>query len=107
MLKHYSVIKLFIYDIFGQNIDIEFIKKDNFQSENESATLEETNEKSADSIEKIEDEIGAGCVADMNKVSNPKPSQKELELNDILNSSQLNTVKELFHIKKITVKTKT
>ncbi|RXK12479.1 DNA polymerase III subunit gamma/tau [Halarcobacter mediterraneus] len=28
LLKHYGVIKLFIYDIFGQDIEIEFIKED-------------------------------------------------------------------------------
>jgi len=56
----------------------------------------------------IEDiEIGSGCVADMQKTANPTPSQKELEMNDILNSAMLNRAKELFDIKKITVKTKT
>lgn len=56
----------------------------------------------------IEDiEMGAGCVADMQKTTNPKPSQKELEMNDILNSPQMTAAKELFHVNKITVKTKT
>lgn len=55
----------------------------------------------------IEDvEIGSGCVADMHKTSNPKPSQQELQLNDILNSKMLNKAKELFDIKKITVKSR-
>ncbi len=111
LLKHYGILKLFIYDIFGENIDIEFIKeepsskKDNFQGNKKLDTLEETNTDSGSMIEDIE--MGSGCVADMQKTANPKPSQKELQLNDILNSSQLNTTKELFHIKKITVKTKT
>jgi len=111
LLKHYGILKLFIYDIFGENIEIEFIKeepvskKDNFQSNEKPDTLEETNTDSGSMIEDIE--VGSGCVADMQKTANPSPSQKELQLNDILNSSQLNTTKELFHIKKITVKTKT
>lgn len=55
----------------------------------------------------IEDiEVGSGCVADMQKTANPKPSQKELELNDIINSTMLNKAKELFDIKKITVKSR-
>ncbi len=55
----------------------------------------------------IEDvEMGSGCVADMQKTSNPTPAQKELELNDILNSPMLDKAKELLHIKKITVKTR-
>jgi len=50
--------------------------------------------------------MGAGCVADMHKTANPKPSQQELQLNDILNSPMLNKAKELFDIKKITVKSR-
>ncbi len=56
----------------------------------------------------IEDiELGSGCVADMQKTANPAPAQQELQMNDILNSPMLNRAKELFDIKKITVKTKT
>ncbi|XOB61781.1 DNA polymerase III subunit gamma/tau [Campylobacterota bacterium DY0563] len=117
LLKHYGVLKIFIYDIFGNDIEIEFIKeeakqesvekKDEFQSElknSEPETLEDNNE-SGSMIEDIE--VGAGCVADMQKTANPAPSQKELQLNDILNSPQMNAAKELLRVKKITVKTKT
>ena len=55
-------------------------------------------------IEEIE--MGSGCVADMNNSAITQPSQKELELNDILNSKMLDKAKELFDIKKITVKTR-
>ncbi len=51
-------------------------------------------------------EVGSGCVADMQKVSNPKPSQQEVQLNDILNSPMLNKAKELLDVRKITVKSK-
>ena len=55
----------------------------------------------------IEDvEVGSGCVADMQKVANPKPSQKELQLNEIINSPMLNKAKELLDVKKITVKSR-
>jgi len=61
-----------------------------------------------DAASMIEDiELGSGCVADMQKTANPAPSQQELQMNDILNSPMLNRAKELFDIKKITVKTKT
>ncbi len=56
----------------------------------------------------IEDiEVGSGCVADMSKTINPTPAQKELELNDIINSPMINKAKELFDIKRIRVKQKT
>jgi DNA polymerase-3 subunit gamma/tau len=55
----------------------------------------------------IEDvEMGSGCVADMHKSSVQTPSQQELELKDIIDSKMLNKAKELFDIKKITVKAK-
>jgi DNA polymerase-3 subunit gamma/tau len=55
----------------------------------------------------IEDvEMGSGCVADMHKSEIAKPSQQELQLNDILNSKMLDKAKELFDIKKITVKSR-
>ena len=51
-------------------------------------------------------EMGSGCVADMTKSSIVTPAQKELQLNDILNSKMLDKAKELFDIKKITVKSR-
>ena len=116
LLKHYGVIKIFIYDVYGNDVDIEFkkveekvespVKKSNFQShvEEKPAALEEKDE-SGSMIEDIE--MGSGCVADMQKTANPTASQQELQMNDILNSAMLNRAKELFDIKKITVKTKT
>ena len=45
----------------------------------------------------IEDvEMGSGCVADMHKSEIAKPSQQELQLNDILNSKMFDKAKELF-----------
>ncbi|PLY08015.1 MAG: DNA polymerase III subunit gamma/tau [Arcobacter sp.] len=117
LLKHYGVIKIFIYDVYGNDVDIEFkkveekeetsVKKYNFQSqvEEKPAALEENSDESGSMIEDIE--MGSGCVADMQKTANPTASQQELQMNDILNSPMLNRAKELFDIKKITVKTKT
>ena len=116
LLKHYGVIKIFIYDIFGNDVDIEFVKaeekeenlakKHNFQGKQEEpVALEKNIDNSGSMIEDVE--IGSGCVADMQKTANPEPSQQELQMNDILNSPMLNRAKELFDIKKITVKTKT
>lgn len=73
----------------------------------EEQTLNQKEDNSSESGSMIEDiEVGSGCVADMQKVSNPAPSQRELELNEILNSPMLDKAKELLHVKKITVKTR-
>jgi DNA polymerase-3 subunit gamma/tau len=79
---------------------------------------EEIKEPSTNTQEEIDDnldvssmlediEIGSGCVADMQKTANPTPSQKELQIQDILDSPMLNKAKELFDVKKITVRPKT
>ena len=58
----------------------------------------------------IEDiELGSGgCVADMCEVLNKdlKISQKEIQIDDILNSPFTNKIKELFQPTKIVVKAK-
>ena len=55
----------------------------------------------------IEDiELGSGCVADITKSHNEAIYSKELQIDDILNSKMLNKAKELFDIKKITVKSR-
>jgi len=73
-------------------------------SKSEQEEIEHNQNDSGSMVEEVE--MGAGCVADMHKTANPKPSQQELQLNDILNSPMLNKAKELFDIKKITVKSR-
>ncbi|WP_428024157.1 DNA polymerase III subunit gamma/tau [Arcobacter sp.] len=123
LYKHFGIIKTFAKDVFGLNIDLEF-KKGEIQEQKKNDVIPEDNSTNND-IEDInlqlqeevetqeeigsmiEDvEMGAGCVASMHDTVDPKPSQKELQMEDILNSPMLNKAKELFDIKKITVKTK-
>lgn len=74
------------------------------QEQKQAEEIEHNQNDSGSMVEEVE--MGAGCVADMHKTANPKPSQQELQLNDILNSPMLNKAKELFDIKKITVKSR-
>ncbi len=112
LFKHFGLLKTFIYDIFGSDIELDFIKDESEeQSLKKKIDLEETQEKITAQAkpENIEDELvgGSGCVASMYNGNNSTPAQQELQINDILNSKMLNKAKELFDIKKITVKTKT
>ena len=67
--------------------------------------IEEPNVEENETGSMIEEiEMSAGCVADITKSSVTLPSQKELQINDILNSKMLDKAKELFDVKKITVK---
>jgi len=110
LYKHFGIIKTFAQDIFGNDVELDFKKEEPSVLEEESKNnLEEKPkeeildiEETSSMVESIE--MGSGCVADMTKSSVVLPSQKELELNDILNSKMLDKFKELFEIKKITVK---
>ncbi|RXJ85699.1 DNA polymerase III subunit gamma/tau [Arcobacter cloacae] len=111
LYKHFGIIKTFAQDIFGNDVELDFKKEEPSVLEEESNNnLEEKTkeeeildiEETSSMLESIE--MGSGCVADMTKSSVILPSQKELELNDILNSKMLDKFKELFDIKKITVK---
>jgi len=123
LYKHFGIIKTFAKDVFGLNIELEF-KKGEIQEQKKNDVnpsidepeaniddinleLQEEDETQEEVGSMIEDiEMGAGCVASMHDSSQAKPSQKELQMEDILNSTMLNKAKELFDIKKITVKTK-
>jgi len=121
LYKHFGIIKTFVQDIFGNDVELDFKKeepsvletkeeinlvKEETEKNKENFDEDETNqtatEETSSMLEAIE--MGAGCVADMTKSSVVTPSQKELELNDILNSKMLDKAKELFDIRKITVK---
>lgn len=118
LYKHFSLIKTFTQDIYGLNVELDFQKAADEEvktiektaaSTNAQTTQEIVNEQSDEDstgsmIEEIE--MSSGCVADMHKNSNPTPAQKELQIDDILNSKMLDKAKELFDIKKITVKTR-
>ncbi|GGD43852.1 hypothetical protein GCM10012288_17710 [Malaciobacter pacificus] len=116
LYKHFGVIKTFALDTFGHDIELDFKKEEPSVLEEKKTELkvdDSSKDKSYDennsndSGSMIEDiEVGSGCVADMQKTSNPTLSQRELELNDIINSKMLDKAKELLDVRKITVKTR-
>ncbi|MFX4266488.1 DNA polymerase III subunit gamma/tau [Aliarcobacter butzleri] len=103
LFKYFGLIKAFAQDIFGSNVELDF-KKEEATILEEKPLVSENVEETSSMIEDIE--LGSGCVADMTKSSVIAPSQKELQINDILNSKMVDKAKELFDIKKITVKTR-
>lgn len=116
LYKNFSLIRNFVEDIFGMDVEIEFEKgekkKDELVSllkkpkETEDVQMSEDEQSNTGSM--IEDiEMGGGCVANITNTPNPAPSQTETQIQDILNSAMVNKAKELFDVRKITVKSKT
>lgn len=112
LYQHFGIIKTFIYDIFGQDVELDFKKEEATILEKSEPKIEETKQEEAIKSEEsslVDGEAqmgGSGCVASMTNVANPSLAQQELKIEDILNSKMLNKAKELFDIKKITVKSK-
>ena len=136
LYKYFGIIKTFAQDVFGNDVELDFKKEEPSEEveskneQNDEVQNDNSDELTSINLSKIaqndsseediqedsqtEDtssmlesiEMSAGCVADMTKSSVTTPSQKELQLNDILNSKMLNKAKELFDIKKITVKSR-
>ncbi|MDD3054594.1 MAG: DNA polymerase III subunit gamma/tau [Aliarcobacter sp.] len=111
LYKHFGIIKTFAQDIFGNDVELDFKKEEpsvleekkvEIEKQEENSFQEEVSNDTGSMIEEIE--MGSGCVADMHKSETTQSSQQELQLNDILNSKMLDKAKELFDIKKITVK---
>ena len=119
LYKYFGIIKTFAQDVFGNDVELDFKKEEPSQVNNQEAQIkkeetqipseiskpkDEFTEESGSMLESIE--MSSGCVADMTKSAVVTPSQQELQLNDILNSKMLDKTKELFDIKKITVKSR-
>jgi DNA polymerase-3 subunit gamma/tau len=127
LYKHFALIRTFAQDVYGNDIELDFKKEEAStninkassnlstpdgnqiieKSPNEEKIEEQVESNTEDTGSMIEDvELGSGCVADMHKSATPSVSQQELQLNDVINSPMLNRAKELFDIKKITVKSR-
>jgi len=117
--KYWPNIKMIILAVFGEDTNIDFEKKhrveepkttnNTIQNDIKQEQEENNNQNQSGSmIEDIEMQT-SGCVAGMGDVAQEHQNlaQKEMQIQDILNSPMLNKAKELFDPKKITVRAKT
>jgi len=104
LFNNFSHIKEFVYEVFGENTELEFEKvKKKTADEIEKNTIRATptNEISSmiEDIELNTDTNPAGCVASMTDVSQPNLAQVEVNIEDVLNSKMTNTAIQLFQPK--------
>lgn len=111
LYKHFPIIKAFAQEVYGSNVELDF-KKEEATILNEPLEIKDNKNKVEEDIQDdigsmIEDiEIGSGCVASILQSQNEALSSKELQANDILNSKMVDKIKDLFDIRKITVKSR-
>ena len=109
LYKNFAHIKNFIEEVYGANTQLEFEKIQKEQSKElarvvqpSTPQIELEQEPSNDNhvgsmIEDIEfHEQPSSCVAGMSEMQNPTLAQKELNIDDVLNSQMTSTVMKLF-----------
>jgi len=100
LYKNFSHIKMFVADVYGIETQLDFEKIQKEQDKEMARTIQPTiahKEEKLHNIEKEDvSEQPAGCVASMSAVSNPNLSQKDLNIDDVLNSKMTNTIMKLF-----------
>ncbi len=105
--KNFAYIRGFIEDVFGLDTQIHFNKIEQPKKDlPQSITPKEENSIHNNFLQNIEEEttssmieeikLGSGCVASMGVQTSPTLSQKELNIEDILNSPFVNKAIELF-----------
>lgn len=113
LYKNFALIRSFVADIYGSQTQMEFSKgeiekKNDVESENIGIIEENSIASMIEDVEfnYNEAEQSSGCVASALDTQEPKASEQELQIHDLLNSNMVNKAKELFDIKKINVQTK-
>ncbi len=102
LYKNFAHIKNFIYEVFGEDVDLEFDKVAK-EAKKESARIIKATITKAQAEEKTENirddedfEQPSSCVASMSGMKNPSLAQKELNIEDVKNSKMVNTILNLF-----------
>ncbi len=98
LFKHIMFIKQCLREIYGENTDIDFQKIEKKESPLISEEQPSQEISSGSMIEAIEmnDYSGSGCVANMGESLQPTLAQREVKIDDVLNSPMVQKAIELF-----------
>ena len=100
--KNFAKIREILEEVYNSELDFEFIKH---KKENSPKTIDEKIRKIASIKPKetnissstiAEVELGGSCISNICAPTNPSEAQKELDLNDILNSNFVQMAKKYF-----------
>jgi len=113
LYKNFSHIKNFIELVYGENTELEFAKIEKEPTKELARVVQpstpiiqeqqpQNNNEIGSMVEDIVTheqnsyELPSSCVASMSAVQNPKLAQKEIDINDVLNSKMVSTTLKLF-----------
>jgi len=100
LYKNFSHIKMFVSEVYGVDTQLDFEKIQVVENKEIARTIKSSlNEtipsKSSQKEENSYDQVSS-CIASMTAVKNPNLSQKDLNMDDVLNSKMINTAMKLF-----------
>ena len=99
LYKNFAHIKMFVAEVYGDTTQLDFEKIQKEQDKEMARTVQPSVKVAHDiekNIEEISDEQSSSCVASMSAVTNPNLSQKDLNIDDVLNSKMTSTALKLF-----------
>jgi len=99
LYKNFAHIKVFVSEVYGLDTQLDF-EKIQKEQDKEMARTVQPSITSTSSVSEIKDENiyeqPSSCVASMSAVANPKLSQQDINIDDVLNSKMTSTAMKLF-----------
>ena len=99
LYKNFAHIKMFVSEVYGNDTQLDFEKIQKEQDKEMARTVQPsvtTNTIPSVIKEEMIYEQPSSCVASMSAVANPKLSQQDLNIDDVLNSKMTSTAMKLF-----------
>jgi len=101
LYKNFAHIKMFVAEVYGMDTQLDFAKIQKEQDKEMARIVQPsvplTNNANESSQEQaIVYEQPSSCIASMSAVKNPKLSQQDLNIDDVLNSKMTSTAMKLF-----------
>ncbi len=100
LYKNFAHIKVFVSEVYGLDTQLDFEKIQKEQDKEMARTVQPSVTTNTPNTEvKVEEPIyeqPSSCVASMSAVANPKLSQQDLNIDDVLNSKMTSTAMKLF-----------
>jgi DNA polymerase-3 subunit gamma/tau len=100
LYKNFAHIKMFVAEVYGVSTQLDFEKIQKEQDKEMARTVQPSVKVSSEVEQKNQDDISddqpSSCVASMSAMTNPNLSQKDINIDDVLNSKMTSTALKLF-----------
>ena len=96
LYKNFAHIKMFVSEVYGEETQLDFAKIQKENNKDTARTIKATIVQPENIIQEDSFEQPSSCMASMTAIKNPNLSQKDLNIDDVLNSKMTSTALKLF-----------